>query len=274
MTQFASLIRDIGARLQVPQPARSRILLEIAADLDDLYDHHVAQGRAPAEAAERARATLELSDEALTSLITLHQPPVRRLLDQLSEQARAAWERSMLAVVALCILVFTIREVGSVQALQTASRFVWPTLGIAVVAALVALSKVYTLYVKQDHDVRWLRRGLDLLLFLTAASIAVGLFGLVVELASTVRRIAAGAGWGGDAIVECLIRSSTLMILSMLVAIAIAVLWFVLLAKVQSIERAETEVLLMGNGVEESVATNHLLSSSSSHTHSRYSVIT
>jgi hypothetical protein len=259
MSQFAPLIREISERLCVPQPARSRILLEIAADLDDLYEHYLDRGLAPEEAATRTRATLELSDEALASLIRIHQPPLRRLLDQLSVQVRTVWERVTLVVIALFIVVLTVNEVLTTRLLITASRFVWPLAAIAVVAAVIALAKIYTLYLKQDHDLRLLRRGLDSLLFLPVTILVLGFFGLIVELYMTARHIVADYDWIYLHLTDFLIRASAAMMVSMLLAIAIAVVWFVLLTKVQSIERAETEVFMKHVGAEkpEPRAGNH-----------------
>ncbi len=70
MSQFAPLIREIGEQLCVPQPARSRILLEISADLEDLSAHYRSQGLSPQAAATRTRETLALSGEALERLVS------------------------------------------------------------------------------------------------------------------------------------------------------------------------------------------------------------
>jgi hypothetical protein len=244
MSQFAPLIMEISERLCVPQPARSRILLEIAADLEDLYGHYLARGMAPEEAAARTRATLELSEEALASLIRIHEPPLRRLLERLSEQARSLWERVTLLVVTIFVVVLTVSELLTTHTLATGGLFVWPLAAIAVTATLIALVKIYTLYLKQDHDLYRLRRGLDLLLFLATASLAVGLFGLIAEVLVTARHIVSDIDWAQLHLTDCLIRISVTSMFSMVVAIAIGVAWFVLLSKVQRIERAEAEVLL------------------------------
>jgi hypothetical protein len=244
MSQFAPLIMEISERLCVPQPAKSHILLEIAADLEDLYSHYLAGGMAPEEAAARTRSTLELSDDALANLIRIHEPPLRRLLERLSEQARSLWERLTLLVVTLFVVVLTVSELLSADTLATGGRFVWPLAAIAMTAALITLVRIYTLYLKQDHDLHHLRRGLDPLLFLATASLAVGLFGLIVEVYVTARHILTDIDWAQLHFIDCLIRISVMSIVSMVVAIAIGMAWFVLLSKVQRIERAEAEVFL------------------------------
>jgi hypothetical protein len=250
MSQFTPLIREISERLCVPQPARSRIILEIAADLEDLYGHYLARGMAPEEAAARSRATLELSDEALASLIRIHEPPLRRFLERFSEQARSLWERVTLIVVALCVVALTVSELLTTHTLASGGRFVWPLAAITVAAVLIALVKIYTLYIKQEHDLHRLRRGLDPLLFLATSSLAVGLFGLIVEIFVTARHIVSNIDWAQLNLIDCLIRISVMSMFSMVVAIAIGVAWFVLLSKVQRIERAEAEVFMTSVRVE------------------------
>jgi hypothetical protein len=257
MSQFAPLIREIGAELRVPQPARSRILLEIAADLEGMFAHYRSQGLSSGEAAARARETLALSGEALDGLRRIHQPPVRRLLDLLSVQAQAAWERVTLAVLAVCVALLTVREVLTSRGSVGTSSFVWPIAGIAAVALLLGLVKIYALYLKQDHEPLRLRRGLDSLLFLAASSLGLGLLGLMVELYLTARRIIGDQEWTQPYLPEFLLRSSALMMLSLLVAIAIGVAWFVLLGTVQRIERAEAEGLMTHHGDETSAEDHH-----------------
>ncbi len=44
MNRFAPLLKSINARLDLPQPTKSRIILEIASDLEDMYQFYQSQG--------------------------------------------------------------------------------------------------------------------------------------------------------------------------------------------------------------------------------------
>jgi hypothetical protein len=44
MTRFSDTLRALNERLDLPQPVRSRILLEIAGDLEDLEQHFLDSG--------------------------------------------------------------------------------------------------------------------------------------------------------------------------------------------------------------------------------------
>ena len=53
MSRFAELLGRTAARLDIPQPARSRVLLELAGDLDALYEHYRGLGLEEDEASRR-----------------------------------------------------------------------------------------------------------------------------------------------------------------------------------------------------------------------------
>ena len=50
MSRFNSFLRATGERLTLPSATKSLILVEIASDLEDLFEHYVAQGLSEAEA--------------------------------------------------------------------------------------------------------------------------------------------------------------------------------------------------------------------------------
>ena len=82
MSDFAAALQRIDARLHLPQPARSRVILELASDLEDLYGHYQSKGLSKAEAREAALADLDASDEVLTALSEVHASGARRSMDR------------------------------------------------------------------------------------------------------------------------------------------------------------------------------------------------
>ena len=73
MSRFAEVLTRISAGLDLPQATRSRILLEMAGDLEDLYQHHRSQGLDEAQATRRAEEAFVASDEALKHLAHIHE---------------------------------------------------------------------------------------------------------------------------------------------------------------------------------------------------------
>ena len=54
MKQFTSLLKNLNSKIDLPQPKKSRMLLEIAADLNDMYNYYLAKGLTETEAVSRA----------------------------------------------------------------------------------------------------------------------------------------------------------------------------------------------------------------------------
>ena len=107
MSEFGSVLRSLSDRLDLPQPARSRVLIEVAADLADLEAVYAERGSTPEQAREQALERLDLSDEAIRELVRVHGSPLRRGLDRLGERGRRRWERLALAALLLFLLAGT-----------------------------------------------------------------------------------------------------------------------------------------------------------------------
>ncbi|MFC1572361.1 hypothetical protein ACFL6M_02070 [Candidatus Eisenbacteria bacterium] len=89
MSMFREILRQTNERLRLPQPAKSRIILEMAADLDELFLFYRKQGLGEDDAMRASVDKLGVSDETLVQLTHIHESPLQRLLDGLSSQARS-----------------------------------------------------------------------------------------------------------------------------------------------------------------------------------------
>jgi hypothetical protein len=244
MSRFADILKQTSERLDLPQPEKSRILLEIASDLEDMYEHYRGQGMSDEEAVGRAREKLAVSDEALAELVQIHESVFCRLLGRISGQAQTRWERVLLTALVVFIAVFTGREVVSTQLYGTAGRFVWPVLGVAFMAALVSVFQVYRLYIKKDHDIRRLRTGFPWLITAGCASMLIGLYGAMHETYRSVRLIIAEIEMSLVYAIHGALRCSAILIVSLLVSVAVFLVWFALANKVKRIEEAEAAWLI------------------------------
>jgi hypothetical protein len=244
MSRFASLIRRTGEKLDVPQPARARVLLELAADLEDLYGLYRERGLDDSAAVRKVEEKFDVSDDALSQLVKLHRSVFRRWADRFSEQAQTLWERLLLVVIVIFIAVSIGPAFVSSTFFRDASAFIWVVTAIALIAVAFALAKSYQLYIKKDHGVRRLRTGLPSLLMLGCASIFTGWFGFIAGMYHAMSGIAGGVERPDLCIMNWLLGSVATMIASLMVAILTALLWFLLIGKVRRIERAEAALLL------------------------------
>jgi hypothetical protein len=244
MNRFAEILRRTAQKLDLPQPARSRVLLELAGDLEALYDLYVQRGLDDSEAVRRVEEKFAVSDDVLVQLTRLHRLALRRWLDRLSEQAQTRWERSILAALILFLAVVTGPRLVTATFIRDASGWIWVVAGIALMALALAVAKTYQLFLKGDHRPAQLRSGLPALLFLGCASSFTGLFGLVAGLYRDLARMAAGTEQVPVPMMDWLLGSIATMTASLMVAVLCAVIWFFLMSKVKRIEQAEAALLL------------------------------
>jgi hypothetical protein len=244
MNRFAPLIRATSQRLDLPHPAKARLLVEMAADLQDVFEHCLARGASEDEAHAMACERFDLSDEALHRLVEVHASPVRRLLERLSERTRSRWERAMLVLLTAFVTLMTLEVTMISDFFLEASPLVWPVVALGVVALAIALTKIYTLLIKRDHDPRRARRGLPSLLGIAVLCPVLGCYTLVVELLLLAMAISDTPERAFTGVVMVMLRIAPVMITSLLVACGTAVLWFVLLRIVTRLEDTEARALV------------------------------
>jgi hypothetical protein len=244
MTHFNEALVDLGDRLAIPQPARSRVLLEIAADMEDLYETYMARGLSEDEAKRRTLEQFGPSDEALQDLVEVHSTVVKRTLDRLSEQARSRWERGLLAALVGFAVVIGGRSLAGGGLLTDMIPVAWPIFAIAAIGLLIGAARFYTLFLKKDHDPRRLRTGLGSLFVFAIVELLVGFGGAWVGLFLATARILDDIENPGIYIFDWILKSSATLCFSMIAAMLLALTWLVLAARVAAIEEAEAALLI------------------------------
>ncbi len=248
MTRFTEILRSTADRLDLPQPAKSNVLLELAADLDDLFRFYRTQGHDEEESARMVAERFRVSDDVLVQLVRVHRYGFQRWIERFSDRTRSFWEKTLLFVIVLLSVAAAGMQLAGTTLVRDASRFIWP-LALVAAAALaltlaLTLAKVYQLYIKKDHHVRRLRDGLPTILFLALGALFVGVFGVVWDLFAAMATAAAGDVHPAIPFQQWIFESTATLIVAFLVAISAALAWFLVLNKVLRIERAEASQLL------------------------------
>ncbi len=245
MTRFANVLKQAGDRIRVAEPARTRILLEMAADLEDSYQHYLDRGCDEVDAARRAEEAFGTSDEALWLLARIHQPGYGDLSDRVSQQVGTLWSKILLVAVLAFEILIAVRIFSDSFFLFRPSPFLWPLAALALAAFVFTLWKLVQIYSRSGADVRRLRTGLGIPLFFAGASLAVAGLGFLYHLQRFFRLNADGApealfrnlaGW--------MISISSLMTVGLLTAILAGLVWFVLSRLVSRSEARQVEGLL------------------------------
>jgi hypothetical protein len=244
VSRFAATLRQTSQRLNLPGPVKSRVLLELAGDLEDLFEHFSGEGRSDDEAVAMALEHAELSDQALQRLVAVHASPRTRFVERLSERTAAGWERLLL----LLVLVFAAGMVGwevvTWQLFAGASVFIWPLAAVFVAGLVVAGWKTYELLLAHSRDLRRIRRGLPSLLALSVVSVIIGWLGFLLEMHNAALRVAPNARSLAEQSVRCLARVAPMICFGLATAVVLAIAWFVLGAKAARLEQAEVAALL------------------------------
>jgi len=240
---FSALLASVRERLNLPEPTRSRILLEIADDLGQLYRHHRNDGMSDRDAHRRVEEAMELSSQVLTEIVKVHASPYQRFLDNLSSRTRSRWERGALLLLSLivCLVVLSAAVTGPV--FIQASPYVWPVLACFVGAVVLGFRRAHALYLRGSVDARTAREKLGLLLLLAAAQPALGLAGAWFGLVPVSWTILETGRWPGYAVLGWMIGASALMLISIAGAILVAISWLILVGRAAAIEEAAAHTM-------------------------------
>ena len=138
MNRFNQALLGADARLTVPEPARSRILLEIAADMEDLFQECIGRGDSEVEAEARVLEHFDLSDEALGELVRVHDTPLQRSLEKVSGNVRGPGSQLLMAVLALFVTVGSGNLLFRARMYVEASQVVWLLIPILFLGLVLA----------------------------------------------------------------------------------------------------------------------------------------
>jgi hypothetical protein len=232
MSRFNVFLHRTGERLALPKATRSLILVEIASDLEDLFNHYVNQGLSEEEAAARAEERVGMSDEALAELVRIHSD-ARGWTDRIARRTQTFWERIALALIVL-FFVASVAFEPDARPFSHLTGFIWPILMIFL--ALVVFFIVQLVRSSDDESPRRLHDSLVTPLFLGAASLVVGFAGSGIELYRTLKKMAITPENAAALFSRAILGTTSTLAIALLVALAAGVAWFILAGRVAKIE--------------------------------------
>jgi hypothetical protein len=227
MSRFAPALRSVARELDVPPAARAAILLEMAADLEAVYERHRQAGAGEEEAVRRAEEMVLGSADVLRRLGRIHRGSWRVWSAGMGERLGGGADLVLLAVAVAPVLVAS--TAVSVRTLATSAEpLAWPLAILAVaITAVIALEAGRIV-----GGGRGGTAGLPLLLVLAGLAPAFGMLAATLTAWSATRTLASAGSAALDA--EILARIGTagaLLLAGLLLGIAAALTWFVLLSR-------------------------------------------
>ena len=243
MNRFASLLQSTSDRLDVPQPQKSRILLEMEGDLDDLFELYKSRGLSDYEAVKKAEEKFGADDETIELLIRMNESYMRKLLRKFSEKAQRRIE--FLLWFSLMVVLGTYVSLTLFQSASflRSSYFLWVITGITLLLFGVSSATFYRLYIKKDHLLSRLHDRLPLILFLGAQSLLLGITGFFAEMYGGITIMLSQIQNVHSILLTTLQNCFLVTTAGMLVAIGAFIIWFIFTFKTLSIEQREKDFL-------------------------------
>jgi hypothetical protein len=260
MNPFIKTLEKINNNLNLPQPQKSQILLEIAGDLLDLYHYYLNQGYSEKEAKQKAEIKIDLDRNSIAEMFNLHNSGFRKLFTRLSQQTQTKWEQ--VGILAVLVVIFSLFSfsVSTTQFLTNSTFLIRPLFLITVLIIVLFILKFYQLFIKKDHRPAKLRTGLPGILLLGFFSLFYSIFAYFVDMYS----LGAKASLFVmnpflmivlhtdqpeqmeilEKVANWYLSSSSIIMTGFVVSILAAFLWYVIYVKVIKIEIAESAFLL------------------------------
>jgi hypothetical protein len=248
MKEFAAVLRNIDKVLDMPQPSRSRVILEISADMQDLYEHYIGQGLSDEEALRRTVEEFDFSAEEIAAIARVHDSSLGRFLDRFSARTRSNLERTALAMTMIPVALVGYRLALSGGMYKDSGIWMWPLLAGAIAALALGVSKWYGLFVVKEHNIRAVRKRLDTVLYIALGQLVTGFFGMYVDLFQTWVTSSVDKAMTTIYLAHWLQRSSALLSTAMIGALLSGLIWVINSGKAVSIEQYEAELIIDSEG--------------------------
>jgi len=182
MNRFMPVLKNISENLDLPQPRKSQVLLEVAADLDDTFNYHLNRGLNEQQAQKEAEQKFSLSKEAVNDLANIHQPRFRKFFLSLSPKAQVLLERTSLIIMICLIVTISALFLANAGSIRSAGVFIWPIVTACITALAVFLVKFYSLFIRKEHFLKYINEWITPIAALGIISFFFSICGYFINL--------------------------------------------------------------------------------------------
>lgn len=238
MKRFESVLARLNERLILPQPLKYRVLKEIDVDLEDTFEAYVNHGMSEQEAEQKALTKIAANDQVIEQLIEIHDTPVRKMLRKISSRTQIRLEVSLWLSLLVVVGALLARMMFS-SAVFAGSVFNWGIGVVILIMISIILAKCYDLFIKCDHSLRHLHRGLPLLIYLSFAVIIFAIIGFFVEFQESLILLMEWNAEYTESAAIVMLRSFGIVSYGFAAAVIGAVMWLLLTMKTLTIEDHE-----------------------------------
>jgi hypothetical protein len=238
---FLSTLRKVERQLRVPISTRVRILRELESDLEGLHGQLEAEGIEEEDARVRSLDALFPDGKTIQDLGRIYAPRYQQMTANLAQDRLRQLERTALAILAVSVLVAETLVLLRADLLADPSPFLWPVLCLGGLLFAMAMGEAFAIWVKGDH--RLVRHGSQALLVTAAVTMTAGFLGVLVDGYRLLMISEAEGALSGSLLVRWLGREAELLAVSLVLALAGGVAWFILTQWLTAVSEARREVL-------------------------------
>ena len=241
---FLSTLRKVEGQLSVPISARVRILRELEFDLEGLRGQLEAEGIGSEDARARSLDALAPNPKAIRELGRIYAPRYRRITGHLAQDRVRLMERTALAILAVSVLVAETLVLLRADLLRDPSPFLWLVLSLGGLLFAMAIGEAFAIWVKGDH--RLVRRGSQAILVTAGVTMTMGLLGVLVDGYRLLVKLEAEEVPLRSLLFQWIEREAGLLAVSLVLALAGGLLWFIFTQWLTSVSEARRELLGLG----------------------------
>ena len=139
----------------------------------------------------------------------------------------------------ILLLLSGLPKFASEDFFRDSSLFIWPVAVLGLAALMIAIWKFYQLYIRKDHRIGRIHRGLSSLIFLGMLSTALAIFGFSVELYIALKKLIFHQEEAWLYLVDWLQQGVPLLLFSLSITLSTALIWLQFSFKTQQIVAAE-----------------------------------
>lgn len=238
MSGLERVVERARGTLEVPYPAKARILEELASDAESLYAHFRRLGHDEASATREVETRLSVTDHAAEELATLHRSLYRRLVDRYAAGREAAVEIALLLVTVAALLTAGIMAMLRMQLLGGAF-LPWVVLLASSGAWLSAAACAFRIVVRGETRIERMRRGLVSIPALSLVAGTAAALSALYRLYSTLPPAYVDPGQVVAVFVPWIRYSADLLSAALATGLGTGIVWFLLQTRIAAAENVE-----------------------------------
>jgi hypothetical protein len=238
---FLSTLREVEGQLSVPISTRVRILRELEFDLEGLRGQLEEEGVEREDARVRSLDALSPDGRTIQDLGRIYAPRYQQMTANLAQDRVQQLERTALVILAISVLVAETLVLLRADLLVDPSPSLWPVLGLGGLLFAMAIGEAFSIWVKGDH--RMVRHGSQAILVTAGVIMAAGFLGALVDGYRLLLVSEAEGALSGSLLVQWLGREAELLAVSLVLALAGGLAWFILTQWLTAVSEARREVL-------------------------------